>query len=45
MYYKLKYVVSYHKYEYLTGEDLGFKPSTIEKTKFEYSPLLKFLIS
>ena len=29
------------KYEYLTGEDLGLKPSTIEKTKFEYSPLPK----
>ena len=29
------------KYEYLTGEDLGLKPSTIEKTKFEYSPLGK----
>ena len=27
------------KYEYLTGEDLGLKPSTIEQTKFEYSPL------
>ena len=27
------------KYEYLTGEDLGLKPSTIEKTK--YSPLGK----
>ena len=27
------------KYEYLTGEDLGFKPSTVEKAKFEYSPL------
>ena len=27
------------KYEYLTGEDLGLKPSTVEKTKFEYSPL------
>ena len=26
------------KYEYLTGEDLGLKPSTIEQTKFEYSP-------
>ena len=25
------------KYEYLTGEDLGYKPSVIEKTKFEYS--------
>ena len=29
------------KYQYLTGEDLGLKPSTIEKTKFEYSPLGK----
>ena len=29
------------KYEYLTGEDLGLKPSTIEKTKFDYSPLGK----
>ena len=27
------------KYEYLRGEDLGPKPSTIEQTKFEYSPL------
>ena len=27
------------KYKYLTGEDLGLKPSTIEQTKFEYSPL------
>ena len=29
------------KYELLTGEDLGLKPSTIELTKFEYSPLGK----
>ena len=29
------------KYEYLTGEDLGLKPSTIEQTKLEYSPLGK----
>ena len=29
------------KYKYLTGEDLGFKPSTIEQAKFEYSPLGK----
>ena len=29
------------KYEYLTDEDLGLKPSTIEQTKFEYSPLGK----
>ena len=27
------------KYEYLTGEDLGLKPSTIEQAKFEYSLL------
>ena len=29
------------KYEYLTGEDLGYKPSVIERAKFEYSPLGK----
>ena len=27
------------KYEYLAGEDLGHRPSVLEKTKFEYSPL------
>ena len=27
------------KYEYLTGEDLGYRPSVLEQTKFEYSPL------
>ena len=26
------------KYEYLIGQDLGLKPSTVEQTKFEYSP-------
>ena len=31
------------KYEYLTGEDLGLKPSSIEQTKFEYSHWVKFL--
>ena len=25
------------KYEYLTGEDLGYKPDVIQRTKFEYS--------
>ena len=25
------------KYECLTGEDLGLKPSSVEKAKFEYS--------
>ena len=29
------------KYEYLTGEDLGLKPSTVEQSKFEYTPLGK----
>ena len=29
------------KYEYLTGEDLGLKPRTVEQAKFEYSPLGK----
>ena len=32
------------KYEFLTGEDWGLstiEPSTIEQTKFEYSPLAK----
>ena len=29
------------KHVYLTGEDLGLKPSTIEQTKFEYFPLGK----
>ena len=29
------------KYEYLTGEDLGCKPSAIKQAKFEYSPLGK----
>ena len=27
------------KYEYLTGEDLGYKPSVFEQAKFDYSPL------
>ena len=26
------------KYECLTGQDLGHRPSVLEKTKFEYSP-------
>ena len=29
------------KYEYLTGEDLGLKPSIVEQAKFEYSLLGK----
>ena len=29
------------KYEYLTGEDLDLKPSTVEQAKFEFSPLGK----
>ena len=27
------------KYEYLTGEDLGYKSDVIQRAKFEYSPL------
>ena len=27
------------KYEYLTGEDLGYEPSAFEKARFDYSPL------
>ena len=27
------------KYEYLAGEDLGYKPDVVQKAKFEYSPL------
>ena len=27
------------KYEYLTGDDLGHRPSVLQKTKFDYSPL------
>ena len=30
-----------NKYEYLTGEDLGLRPNTIEQARFEYSPLGK----
>ena len=27
------------KYEYLTGEDLGYKPDVVQRAKFKYSPL------
>ena len=27
------------KYEYLTDEDLGYRPDPVQKAKFEYSPL------
>ena len=27
------------KYEYLTGKDLEYKPDSLQKAKFEYSPL------
>ena len=30
-----------NNYEYLTGKDLGHKPSTVEQANFEYSPLGK----
>ena len=29
------------KCEYLTGDDLGYKPSVVEQAKFDYSPLGK----
>ena len=29
------------KYEYFTGQDLGYKPSVIEQSKFDYSLLGK----
>ena len=29
------------KYEYVTGGDLGYKPSTVEQARFDYSPLGK----
>ena len=29
------------KSQYLTGEDLNYKPSTVEQAKFDYSPLSK----
>ena len=35
----LSYKDPLDKYEYLTGEDLGHKPSVFEKARFEYSPL------
>ena len=33
-----------NKYEYWTGEDLGFKPITIEQTKLSILHRVKFLI-
>ena len=30
------------KYEYLTDEDLNYKPRTVEQSKFAYSLLSKF---
>ena len=32
---------NFDKVEYLTGEDLGLKPNSIEQARFEYSPLGK----
>ena len=34
----LSFKVLLERCEYLTGEDLGHRPSVLEKTKFEYSP-------
>ena len=33
----------FDKYEYLTGEDLGLKPSTVKQAIYAYSLLSKFL--
>ena len=33
--------INSHKYEYFTGEDLGFKPNIVEEAKFKYSLLVK----
>ena len=33
------------KYEYLTGEGLGYKPDVLTQAKFEYSPLGKVFIT
>ena len=33
--------INLDKYEYLTGEDLGSKASTVDQAKFEYSPFSK----
>ena len=30
------------RYEYFTGEDLFYRPNTVEQAKFDYSPLSKF---
>ena len=35
---------NFDKYEYLTGKDLGLKPSTVEQAKFEYSSLGNFFL-
>ena len=32
------------KYEYLTSEDFGYRPSVVEKAKFDYSPLGRVFI-
>ena len=32
------------KCEYLTRQDLGYKPGIVEKSKFKYSPLGKVFI-
>ena len=30
------------KYEYLNGEDLNYKPITVDEAKFDYSPFCRF---
>ena len=35
------HICELRKYKYLTGEDLGYRPSVLKQTKFDYSPLDK----
>ena len=35
--------IELYKYEYLTGEDLEYKPGVVEQVTFEHSPLGKVL--
>ena len=32
------------RFQYLTGEDLGYKPGVVEQAKFDYFPLGKVFI-
>ena len=43
--YKRQHIILLEKYQYLTGEDLGQRPSMLKKTNFEYSPLSAVLVN